>query len=168
MSGHDRRRKHGIRAVSKRGSLADVPDADLVGAYEELGTTAAVGKRYGVGHLAVWRRLAKLGVVTPRDKIVHVSDADMMALYRELGSLQAAASRLGVTRERVRQRLQAAGAEMAPRGGRPVAWSAEDVERLRATYAEAGSYSRTAEATGVPKSTIYTLIGPKSRRTEGG
>lgn len=153
-------------AVKPRGSLADVTDAELIAAYGELGSTTAVGKRFGAGHLAVWRRLTKLGAVTPRDKISEVPDAELIAAYEELKSLRKVARLFDVSQETIRGRLLAAGVKMPPRGRRPREWSAEDVEGLRATYAEVGSYSRTAEVTGVPRSTVYALIGPKQGSAE--
>lgn len=152
--------------MKSRGSLAHVPGAELIAAYEELGSTAAVGDRFKVGHVTAWRRLTALGVVNRRDKISEVPTADLIAAYGETKSLRAVARLFKVSQETIRQRLLAAGVEMPPRGRRPRTWSAEDVRRLRAAYAETGSYGRAAEATGVPKSTIHGLIGPKSAPRE--
>lgn len=107
-----------LLAKIPRGSLANVSDDELVSLYDELGSTAAVGERLGVGHVAVWRRLNAIGAVRPAGKITHVTDAELIAIYEKLGSLDATGGHFGVAGETVRQRLIAAGAAMNPPGRR--------------------------------------------------
>lgn len=90
--------------------IADQPIEDVIKAYEELGSCAKVGERYGCSGTAVSKYLKDIGFeFNPNGKMAGISDDEFIAAYEELKSAQKVGELFGCSGTAVLQRAHKIG-----------------------------------------------------------